>query len=157
MSVAQKPVIYQLVVRYFGNTILNNKRDGTIAENGCGKFNDINAEALKSLRDLGVTHLWLTGCLRQATLIDYSAIGLPADDPDVVKGIAGSFYAVRDYYDVCPDYAADPSVRTQEFEGLVQRRRHPRLLAGQRRRWLPMRFRTLRTRGSVGFLDRSGS
>jgi glycosidase len=121
MSAAQKPVIYQLVVRYFGNTILNNKRDGNIAENGCGKFNDINAEALKSLRDLGVTHLWLTGCLRQATLTDYSAIGLPADDPDVVKGIAGSFYAVRDYYDVCPDYAADPSVRTQEFEALVQR------------------------------------
>lgn len=121
MSIAQKPVIYLLVVRYFGNTILNNKGDGTIVENGCGKFSDINADALKSLRDLGVTHLWLTGCLRQATLTDYSVIGLPADDPDVAKGIAGSFYAVRDYYDVCPDYAINPSARMQEFEALVQR------------------------------------
>jgi pullulanase/glycogen debranching enzyme len=116
-----KPVIYQLVVRYFGNTNLTNQTDGDLHTNGSGKFADITDTALRELRLLGTTHLWLTGVLRQATLTDYPAIGLPADDPDVVKGIAGSFYAVRDYYDVCPDYAIDPTNRLEEFEALVAR------------------------------------
>lgn len=116
-----KPVIYQLVVRYFGNTNLTNARDGTRDVNGCGTFADINDAALASLREMGVTHIWLTGVLRQATLTDYPELGLPADDPDVVKGIAGSFYAVRDYFDVCPDYARDPKNRLAEFDALIQR------------------------------------
>src|SRR5262249_53364594 len=70
---------------------------------------------------LGVTHIWLTGCLRQATLTDYPDLDLPADDPDVVKGIAGSFYAIRDYFDVCPDYAVQPARRLAEFQALVER------------------------------------
>jgi glycosidase len=116
-----KPVIYQLVVRYFGNTNFTNQTNGSIQTNGCGKFNDINTAALSSLKDLGVTHIWLTGVLRQATLTDYVPLGLPADDPDIVKGLAGSFYAVRDYYDVCPDYASLPANRMQEFEDLLGR------------------------------------
>ena len=116
-----KPVIYQLVVRYFGNTNLSNQTNGDIRTNGSGKFADITDAALRELRLLGTTHLWLTGVLRQATLTDYAAIGLPADDPDVVKGVAGSFYAVRDYCDVCPDYAVDRTNRMQEFEALVAR------------------------------------
>lgn len=118
---AVKPVIYQLVVRYFGNTNTTNQRDGTLAVNGCGRFTDVNEAALASLRSLGVTHVWLAGCLRQATLTAYPNLGLPADDPDVVKGIAGSFYAVRDYFDVCPDYAHEPEQRMAEFEALVAR------------------------------------
>jgi glycosidase len=121
MTVEQKPVIYQLVVRYFGNTNLTNQTDGRIDVNGCGKFADIDAVALKSLRDLGVTHVWLTGVLRQSTLTAYDDLGLPADNPTIVKGLAGSFYAVRDYFDVCPDYAVDPGNRIQEFEQLVGR------------------------------------
>ncbi len=121
MVPAIKPVIYQLIVRYFGNTNTTNQRDGTLAVNGCGRFTDISAAALARIRDLGVTHVWLTGCLRQATLTDYAAEGLPADDPDVVKGIAGSLYAVRDYFDVCPDYATNPASRMAEFEALVGR------------------------------------
>lgn len=116
-----KPILYQLVVRYFGNTNLTNQTNGSIDTNGCGRFSDINEAALAGLKELGVTHIWLTGVFRQATLTDYSEIGMPADDPDVVKGIAGSFYAVRDYYDVSPDYAANPSDRMQEFEDLVER------------------------------------
>jgi glycosidase len=116
-----KPVIYQLVVRYFGNTNTTNQRDGTLAVNGCGRFDDVSAAALDAIRKMGATHVWLTGCLRQATLTDYSSIGLPADDPDVVKGIAGSFYAVRDYFDVSPDYARDPVNRLAEFDALVRR------------------------------------
>jgi len=100
---------------------VTNAKDGDILTNGCGKFNDITATSIAELEKLGVTHLWLTGVLRQATLTDYSEIGLDADDPDVVKGLAGSLYAVRDYYDVCPDYASSPPQRMVEFERLVDR------------------------------------
>jgi glycosidase len=116
-----KPVIYQLVVRYFGNTGGANIVDGDIRQNGCGKFADISDKALAELSRLGVTHVWLTGVLRQATLTDYSSIGLPADPPDIVKGRAGSFYAVRDAGDVCPDYAREPEQRMSELEALIQR------------------------------------
>jgi glycosidase len=121
MATPTKPVIYQLVVRYFSNLNTTNQRDGSLTVNGCGRFADITTTALGALQSLGVTHLWLTGCLRQATLTDYPALGLPADDPDVVKGIAGSFYAIRDAFDVCPDYAANPASRLAEFEALVNR------------------------------------
>jgi glycosidase len=116
-----KPIIYQLVVRYFGNTGGANVIDGDIRQNGCGKFADIDDRALAELAQLGVTHVWLMGVLRQATLTDYSSIGLCADPPEVVKGRAGSFYSVRDYGDVCPDYAIDPARRLAEFEALVKR------------------------------------
>jgi glycosidase len=116
-----KPVIYQIVVRYFGNTNTTNQQDGTIEANGCGKFADITETALQALNDLGVTHVWLTGCLRQGTLTGYPELGLPPDDPDVVKGRAGSLYAVRDYFDVCPDYAQHPTNRLDEFTTLVGR------------------------------------
>ena len=79
-----KPVIYQIVVRYFGNTNTTNQQDGTIETNGCGKFADITETALQALKDLGVSHVWLTGCLRQATLTGYPEDELPSDDPDVV-------------------------------------------------------------------------
>jgi glycosidase len=121
MPTLVKPVIYQLIVRTFGNTNTTNQRNGTLAVNGCGRFADITTKALAGLASFGVTHVWLTGCLRQATLTDYSAQGMPADDPDVVKGIAGSMYAVRDYFDVCPDYATVPGQRMAEFDALVRR------------------------------------
>ncbi len=114
-----RPVIYQLLIRTFGNTNGTRKVHGTLAENGCGKFSDINAAALRSLRDLGITHLWLTGVLEQASGTAYP--GRPADDPDILKGLAGSPYAVRDYFDVCPDYADDPLHRIEEFRELVGR------------------------------------
>ena len=47
-----KPVIYQIVVRYFGNTNTTNQQDGTIEANGCGKFADITETALQALKDL---------------------------------------------------------------------------------------------------------
>ncbi len=118
-GVDSKIVIYQLAVRTFSNTNETRVQDGTIDQNGCGKFGDIDEVALGAIKDLGVTHVWLTGVLRQATLTEHD--GLPADDPDVVKGRAGSFYAVRDYYDVSPDYAYDVESRLEEFDALVVR------------------------------------
>jgi glycosidase len=113
--------IYQLFVRLFGNTNETRKINGTLAENGVGKFDDINDTALDAIRDLGCTHIWLTGVLRQATSTDYSSIGLPPDDPDLVKGNAGSPYAIKDDFDVCPDYANDPAKRLLEFRALLDR------------------------------------
>ena len=118
---AGRPIIYQLFVRHFGNTNETRKPNGTLAENGVGKFADIHDAALDSLRDLGITHVWLTGVLQQATRTDYTAIGQPADDPDICKGRAGSPYAIKDCFDVCPDYALDPVHRIDEFKALVQR------------------------------------
>ncbi|MEI7865066.1 MAG: alpha-amylase family glycosyl hydrolase [Chthoniobacterales bacterium] len=113
--------IYQLLPRLFGNTNETRKRGGTLEENGCGKFRDLSDSVLAGLKATGFTHLWLTGVLQQATATDYSAIGEPADDPDLLKGLAGSPYAVRDYYDLSPDYAVDPAKRKEEFTALLDR------------------------------------
>ena len=116
-----KKVIYQLPVRLFGNTAAHNEVYGTIAENGVGKFNDITDIALASIRKLGVSHVWYMGVLEHATLTDYSAYGISKDHPYVVKGRAGSPYAIKDYYDVDPDLAGDVKNRMTEFENLIAR------------------------------------
>lgn len=114
-----RPAIYQLLVRTFGNTNGTRKPGGSLAENGCGKFNEINAAALGSLKAMGFSHLWLTGVLEQASGTAYP--GRPADKPDILKGLAGSPYAIKDYFDVCPDYAVDPERRLEEFRELLAR------------------------------------
>ena len=116
-----KTVVYQVFTRLFGNTKTNNKPWGTKEENGVGKFSDFTPKALAAIADLGVTHVWYTGVLHHAMVTDYSDIGLPGDDPDVVKGRAGSPYAIKDYYNVNPDLANDPKQRLGEFRDLVQR------------------------------------
>jgi len=116
-----KFIIYQIFTRLFGNRNTTNKVYGTIDENGCGKFNDIDDTALAALKDFGVTHLWYTGVIEHATLTDYSQFGINPDHPLIVKGIAGSPYAVKDYYDVDPDLAVDVPNRMHEFESLVAR------------------------------------
>lgn len=116
-----KPVVYQIFTRLYGNKNTTNKPWGTIEENGVGKFNDIDETALKSIKALGTTHVWYTGVPHHAVIRDYTAYGISNDDPDVVKGRAGSPYAVKDYYNVNPDLAVDPAQRLQEFEALIQR------------------------------------
>jgi glycosidase len=120
-EVEMRPVVYQLAVRLFGNIKGTNEWDGDMATNGVGKFAHIDRTAIAEIKDLGATHIWLTGVLQQATHTDYSHIGEPADDPDILKGKAGSFYAIKDYFDVSPDYALDPERRMAEFEALVDR------------------------------------
>ena len=114
-----RPVIYQLMVRTFGNTNETRKTNGTLAENGCGKFNGINDAALDSIKKMGFSHIWLTGVLEQASGTAYP--NRPADDPNILKGIAGSPYAIKDYFDVCPDYAMNPDQRIEEFKSLLGR------------------------------------
>lgn len=116
-----KLIIYQLLPRLFGNQNTTNQPNGTLAQNGVGKFNDISNRALNDLKRFGATHVWFTGVPEHATATDYSAYGIRPDDPAVVKGLAGSPYAVKDYYDVDPDLAVDVPNRMVEFESLVQR------------------------------------
>lgn len=117
----RKKVVYQVFTRLFGNTNTMNKPWGTIAENGVGKFADFNDKALTEIKDLGVTHIWYTGIPHHAVINDYTSQGISNDDPDVVKGRAGSPYAVKDYYNVNPDLAIDPTKRLDEFKALVER------------------------------------
>lgn len=114
-------VIYQLLPRLFGNKNTTNIPYGTIQQNGSGKFNDITDKALDGIKELHVNYVWYTGVLAHASLTDYSAYGIKPDDADVVKGRAGSPYAIRDYYDVDPDLAVDVKNRMKEFEALVKR------------------------------------
>src|SRR5688572_922229 len=116
-----KLIIYQLLPRLFGNTNTTNKHYGSIEENGVGKFNDIHEKALQEIRNMGFTHVWYTGIIEHATMTDYSAHGIKPDDPDIVKGRAGSPYAIKDYYDVDPDLAVDVAKRMEEFDELIKR------------------------------------
>ncbi len=117
----QKPVVYQVFTRLFGNTNTENVPWGTLQQNGVGKFADFDDAALQGIKELGVTHVWYTGVLHHAMVTDYSDFSLPSDDPDVVKGRAGSPYAIKDYYNVNPDLASKPSDRLAEFEALIER------------------------------------
>ena len=117
----KKMIIYQMFTRLFGNTTENVVPDGDLSGNGVGKLNDITAEALKSIRSLGSTHVWFTGVIEHATATDYSLYGIDKDNPYIVKGKAGSPYAIKDYYDIDPDLAVNVPGRMKEFEALVQR------------------------------------
>ena len=117
----EKIVIYQIFSRLYGNRNATRKENGSIEENGCGKLNDFTPSALKTIREMGVSHIWYTGVIRHATQTDYSAYGIPKNHPAVVKGKDGSPYAITDYYDVDPDLATDVDKRMQEFEALVER------------------------------------
>ena len=116
-----KPVIYQIFTRLFTNTREECVPFGSIEQNGAGKMNDINPYVLSKIKELGITHIWYTGIIEHATATDYSRFGIRPDNCHVVKGRAGSPYAIKDYYDVDPDIAVDVPRRMQEFEALVER------------------------------------
>ena len=116
-----KILIYQVFTRLYGNRNTTRKEWGTLEENGSGKFNDFDAKTLKKIKDLGMSHVWYTGVIRHATQTDYSKYGIPTQHPAVVKGRAGSPYAICDYYDVDPDLAVNVDKRMKEFEALIAR------------------------------------
>lgn len=113
-----KLLIYQVLPRLYGNTKGANIRGGSIADNGCGKLSDFTPERLHRLHDLGFTHIWYTGVLEHATTTHYP--GIIPDHPDIVKGAAGSPYAIKDYFDIDPDLAEVPEHRRREFDELIE-------------------------------------
>lgn len=120
-STSKRLIIYQIFTRTFGNKNLTRKKDGSYKENGAGKMNDMNAQVLRQVRSLGITHIWYTGVIRHATATDYTSCGIPPQHPSVVKGLAGSPYAIADYYDIDPDLAENVAQRMEEFRALVKR------------------------------------
>lgn len=119
-----KVIIYQVLPRLFGNRQTSHQVNGTIQENGVGKFSDFDAAHLQTIRQMGFTHVWYTGVLRHATTTDYTRFGIPRQHPSVVKGKAGSPYAITDYYDVDPDLADHVEYRLTEWLMLVERTHH---------------------------------
>ncbi len=117
----EKIIIYQVLPRLFGNQKAKPVENGTLQENGCGKFNDFTADRLKEIKQSGFTHVWFTGVIEHATQTDYSAYGIAKDHPVVVKGKAGSPYAIKDYYDVDPDLAEEVKDRMKEYQNLITR------------------------------------
>ena len=118
---SRKLIIYQIFTRLYGNRNTTRQENGSIAENGCGKMNDFTPSTLKKIREMGVSHIWYTGIIRHATQTDYTAYGIPKNHPAIVKGKAGSPYAITDYYDIDPDLAVDVNHRMLEFEQLIER------------------------------------
>lgn len=116
-----KLIIYQVFTRLFGNNHNHCIYNGSLAENGCGKMADFTGKALDEIKKLGATHIWYTGIIEHATQTDYRRYNIRPDHPAIVKGKAGSPYAIKDYYDVDPDLAKDVPERMKEFENLVQR------------------------------------
>ena len=121
MKHSEKVIIYQVFPRWFGNQNATCIKNGSIYENGVGKFSDFTSKALEAIQELGVTHIWYTGIIEHATQTDYTLYGIKKDHSAIVKGRAGSPYAIKDYYDVDPDLADNISNRMQEFEELVER------------------------------------
>ena len=114
--------IYQIFTRLYGACKpANNLPNGTIADNGVAKFNEFTADTLQRIKDYGFTHVWFTGVLEHATQTDYTRYGIHLDHPWIVKGRAGSPYAIKDYFDVDPDLAEDVPNRMAEFEALLER------------------------------------
>ncbi|MGN0233436.1 MAG: alpha-amylase family protein [Bacteroidaceae bacterium] len=113
--------IYQVLTRLFGNDLTARIPGGTKEENGCGTLAHFSEKALCEIRSLGATHVWFTGLIEHATQTDYSAWGIGTDSPRVVKGKAGSPYAIKDYYDVDPDLATSVPQRMKELESLIRR------------------------------------
>ena len=121
MEQKNKMVIYQVFPRWFGNNRPSPVKNGSLAENGVGKFSAFTPLALSKIKELGITHIWYTGVIEHATKTDYSAYGIRKDHSAVVKGNAGSPYAIKDYYDIDPDLADNVHNRMGEFEDLVRR------------------------------------
>ncbi len=116
-----KPVIYQMLPRLFANINENCISNGDISANGCGKMNSITDSVLNEIRDLGATHVWYTGVIEHAQATDYSDYGITPDTPEIVKGKAGSPYAIKDYFDIDPDIAESVPDRMKEWEKLISR------------------------------------
>ena len=121
MKQASKFIIYQILLRVFGNTNENCVPGGSLHSNGTGKFSSITTQVLDKLKELAVTHVWYTGVIEHATKTSFEEFGIRKDNPAVIKGEAGSPYAIKDYYDVNPYLANSVPDRMAEFEQLVSR------------------------------------
>lgn len=116
-----KIIIYQTLPRISGNRVTKPVPGNSYDINGTGKFSDFTDSNLSEIKSLGCTHIWFTGILEHATQSQCLSSNCVPDPPEIVKGIAGSPYAVKDYYDVAHYLADNHERRVEEFEELVIR------------------------------------
>ena len=121
LTMENKIHIYQAMVRLFGNRCLNNIPNGDMEQNGCGLMNDFNEAALNVIADLGCNYIWYTGLIQHASKTTFPDAKVPHSTPSIVKGKAGSPYAINDYYSIHAALASDPEKRFEEFEKLIER------------------------------------
>ena len=117
----EKAVIYQIFTRLCCNSGGQNIPGGDIKTNGSGKLNSYTPTVLENIKSMGVTHIWFTGLIAHASCTNYKEFKIPVSHPETVKGVAGSPYAIRDYFDIDPDLAESVSDRMAEFQALVDR------------------------------------
>jgi glycosidase len=92
--------IYQVPVRsYFAKNY---------GESEVGKLREFTSQRLAEIKDLGVDYLWVTGVLEHSSRAQ--------TDPDVVKGQAGSYYAIHDNWDVSSQIGT-----IEDFEQFIDR------------------------------------
>ena len=120
-AASSKFVVYQMMFHLWGNTNTRLVRNGSAQQNGVTKFKDVSLKALNALKSKGITHIYATGLIEHATMEDFTAYGSPLDHPAVVKGRAGSPFAIKDYYDVNPFLAENPAKRMDEFKAMLAR------------------------------------
>ena len=89
-------VIYQVFTRLFGANVQHPVPNGGKKQSGCGTMSAFTPKALQEIKNLGATHVWYTGIIEHATQTDYTKYGIRRDNPLVVKGKAGSPYAIKD-------------------------------------------------------------
>ncbi|WRQ33340.1 alpha-amylase family glycosyl hydrolase [Bacteroidales bacterium MB20-C3-3] len=116
-----KIIIYQTLPRISGNRVSKPVPGNSYDINGTGKFSDFTDSNLSEIKSLGCTHIWFTGILEHATQSQCLSSNCVPDPPEIVKGIAGSPYSVKDYYDVAHYLADNHERRVEEFEELVIR------------------------------------
>lgn len=118
---SDKIIVYQMMFHLWGNTNENPIKNGSLEENGVTKFSDVSNKALQVLKEKGYTHLYMTGLIEHATMEDFTNLGIPLDNPQVIKGRCGSPFAIKDYYDVNSFFADNPKKRMDEFQKMVKR------------------------------------
>lgn len=119
-----RTILYSTLVRLWGNETPHDKLvpSGSLAQNGTGTLEAFDDAALEYLVSLGVTHLWPIGIIRHATQTPlHSWADCPDQNPDIVKGQAGSPYAITDYYDIHPTIVRNPKKRRETFRSFVAR------------------------------------
>jgi len=122
LETATRVRIYQLLGGLFGNTNETRKVNAPSRRTALANSTISTIPALDAIRDLGL-HPHLASRAFPAAghfhrLLEHRPA---ADDPDLLKGLAGSPYAIKDYFDVCPDYARDPPGGSTEFQALLDR------------------------------------
>ena len=114
-------LLYQLFLRNSGCLPAEQVPGGNWSQNRSGTLGDINDEFLSSIRDLGFNALWITGLLRHASQSDNPGWKGQQAHPSLVKGMAGSPYAIEDFFATCPDLHKNPEQPFEELDECLRR------------------------------------